>query len=144
MPERAYPDVIPMLMYEDASAALDWLGRVFGFRERMRLGEGERIGHAEMEAGTGLIMLAGWGVGGDYESPRRLREVHEPARRMAATPYVIDGVHVVVKDVDAHFQHAKSEGATILSEPEDEPYGRLYRAEDLEGHRWMFVQRPST
>jgi hypothetical protein len=26
--------------------------------------------------------------------------------------------------------------------PEDAPYGRLYRAEDLEGHRWMFMQRP--
>jgi hypothetical protein len=29
-----------------------------------------------------------------------------------------------------------------LSAPEDAPYGRLYRAEDLEGHRWMFMRRP--
>lgn len=142
MEQQAHPDVIPMLTYEDGSAALAWLARVFGFHERFRLGEGERIGHAEMVAGTGVIMLAGMGVGGDYQSPRRLRETHEPARRMAATPYVINGVHVVVADVDAHFQHARAEGATILSEPQDEPYGRLYRAEDLEGHRWMFLQQP--
>ena len=31
-------------------------------------------------------------------------------------------------------------GATILREPEDLPFGRLYSAADLEGHRWMFMQ----
>jgi hypothetical protein len=29
----------------------------------------------------------------------------------------------------------------ILSEPEEGPPGRRYRAEDLEGHRWYFFQR---
>ena len=52
---------------------------------------------------------------------------------------MIDGVIVEVDDADAHFRQAKSAGATILSEPEDQPHGRLYRAEDLEGHRWMFM-----
>jgi uncharacterized glyoxalase superfamily protein PhnB len=59
-------------------------------------------------------------------------------------PYVIDGVLVHVDDVDAHFEHAREAGATILSEPEDTGHGRSYRAADLEGHRWMFDQRPST
>jgi PhnB protein len=53
---------------------------------------------------------------------------------------VIDGVLVHVDDVDAHFERAKEAGATILTEPEDTANGRLYRAEDLEGHRWMFSQ----
>jgi uncharacterized glyoxalase superfamily protein PhnB len=44
-------------------------------------------------------------------------------------------------DVDAHYRQAKSAGATILTEPEDGPPGRRYRAEDIEGHRWMFMQR---
>ena len=35
----------------------------------------------------------------------------------------------------------KSASAAILSEPEDGGPGRLYRVEDLEGHRWMFLQR---
>jgi len=33
---------------------------------------------------------------------------------------------------------AKQAGARILTPPEDKPYGRSYRVEDLEGHRWMF------
>jgi len=28
-----------------------------------------------------------------------------------------------------------------ISEPEDQSYGRIDRAEDLEGHRWIFLQR---
>ncbi len=62
------------------------------------------------------------------------------ASRWLAVPYVIDGVHVYVEDVDAHFTRARESGATILSEPADTGYGRSYRAADLEGHRWMFDQ----
>jgi uncharacterized glyoxalase superfamily protein PhnB len=51
-------------------------------------------------------------------------------------------VHVTVDDVDAHCERARSAGATILREPETEPYGRLYNAADLEGHRWMFMEQP--
>ena len=47
---------------------------------------------------------------------------------------------VQVDDVDAHFEHASEAGATLLSEIEDGPDGRLYRVEDPEGHRWMFAQ----
>ena len=49
---------------------------------------------------------------------------------------------VYVDDVEAHRDRAQKGGATMLSPIEDGPYGRLYRAEDLEGHRWMFMQRP--
>jgi len=56
---------------------------------------------------------------------------------------VIDGVLIYVNDIDDHYEHAKSAGATILREPKDEPYGRLYNAADLEGHRWMFMQAPT-
>jgi PhnB protein len=40
------------------------------------------------------------------------------------------------------FERARSAGATILSELEDNPAvsQRQYRAEDIEGHRWMFAQ----
>jgi PhnB protein len=61
---------------------------------------------------------------------------------MLETPYVVDGVMVEVDDVDAHYERARAAGATILSELEDNPGvgQRQYRAEDLEGHRWMFAQ----
>jgi uncharacterized glyoxalase superfamily protein PhnB len=54
-------------------------------------------------------------------------------------PWIVDGALVQVADVDAHFARARDAGARILREPEDQPFGRLYSAEDLEGHRWMFM-----
>jgi PhnB protein len=123
------PDVIPMLAYEDGVAALEWLARAFGFRERTRmLSQDGRLAHGEMEAGDGLIMLAT--PTPDYEAPRRHRESCERARRWSAVPWVIDGVLVFVASVDEHFARATREGATILSGPEDGFPARRYRAED--------------
>jgi len=133
--------VIPMLAYEDGAAAIDWLVNAFGLRELERHADDEgTIVHAELETGGARIMLAT--PSPDYVSPRRMRELSHEARKMAEVPYVIDGLLVEVDDVDAHFAHAKEAGATILSEPEDVPqFGvRHYRAEDPEGHRWMFSQ----
>ena len=53
----------------------------------------------------------------------------------------MDGVLVHVADVDAHFAQAVAAGAPTLSEVEAGGPGRLYRTEDVEGHRWMFLQR---
>lgn len=138
-PPESMPRIIPMIAYEDVAGALEWLAAVFGFRERMRFAEPEgRVTHAEMEMGDGVIMMSN--PSPHYQSPRRHREVCEPARTWSAVPYVIDGLLVYVDDVDKHFQRAKEGGATILSEPEDQSYGdRNYRAEDPEGHRWMFA-----
>jgi uncharacterized glyoxalase superfamily protein PhnB len=136
------PTVSPMLAYEDAAAALAWLAEAFGFRERTRITMPDgSIGHAEMQVGDGVVMLAE--PDPSYQGPKRHAESCEAARRWSAVPYVIDGVHVYVGDVDAHFERARRAGAPILSAPEDAGYGRSYRAGDLEGHRWMFTQRPA-
>jgi uncharacterized glyoxalase superfamily protein PhnB len=38
-------------------------------------------------------------------------------------------------------EHARKEGARIVSPPTDYPYGeRQYSAEDLSGRRWTFTQ----
>ena len=133
-----YPDVIPMIAYEDGMAALDWLAKAFGFRERTRMaGENGRLSHGEMEAGSGMIMLAT--PTPDYQGPAHHRHECEIADRWSAVPYIIDGVLVYVDDVQTHFQHAKAAGARILSEPEEGP--RRYRVEDVEGHRWFFMER---
>jgi uncharacterized glyoxalase superfamily protein PhnB len=139
MAERG-PVVVPMLAYEDGVAALEWLARAFGFREvRRMVGADGRLAHGELETGCGgLIMLAT--PTPDYESPRHHREHCKQALQWSTVPWVIDGVLVYVDDVDAHYQQARSAGARILSEPEDGFPGRRYRAEDLEGHRWMFLR----
>jgi uncharacterized glyoxalase superfamily protein PhnB len=78
----------------------------------------------------------------DYEGPRQHSSHCDAAAAWAAAPWVIDGVLVYVDDVAAHREQAKEAGASLLSEIESGPEGSLlYRVEDLEGHRWMFMQR---
>ena len=77
----------------------------------------------------------------DYESPRTHRRTCAAADRWLSNPWVIDGVLVQVDDLDAHHTRAVAAGANVIRPPEDGPEGRLYTAEDLEGHRWMFQQR---
>jgi uncharacterized glyoxalase superfamily protein PhnB len=134
------PDVIPMLDYEDGPAAMDWLAEAFGFREVERMiGEDGLLAHGEMITGNGRIFVGT--ATPAYESPKRHREHCAQARAWSEVPYIIDGVVVHVDDVEQHYARAKRAGATILSGLETATPGRRYRAEDLEGHRWMFVQR---
>ena len=134
------PSVVPMISYEDGIAALEWLHRAFGFRETTRLTTADgRLAHGEMEAGGGLIMLAS--PTPEYRSPKHHREVCEQARKWSTVPWIIDGVLVNVDDLDRHFTRAKAAGATILSDIEEGPPGRRYRAEDFEGHRWFFFEK---
>jgi len=133
--------VVPMLSYADGPAAMDWLSKVFGFEEKERwLDDSGELSHGEMSTGRGLIMLAT--PTPDYEGPLLHRSHCDSAATVAGAPWVIDGLLVYVDDVAAHFEHAKEAGALLLSDVEDGPEGsRLYRVEDVEGHRWMFMQR---
>jgi uncharacterized glyoxalase superfamily protein PhnB len=132
--------VIPMISYEDGMAALDWLTKAFGFRERARIADpAGRLTHGELDVGGGLVMLAS--PTPEYEAPKRHRENCERAKKWSSVPWIIDGVLVYVDDLDSHFERAVAAGATILSGIEEGPPGRRYRAEDLEGHRWFFFER---
>ncbi|MDX6387021.1 MAG: hypothetical protein QOD85_823 [Gaiellaceae bacterium] len=132
--------VVPMFSYEDVALAADWIAQAFGFTETGRWADDDgRVTHVNMELDGGQIML-GY-ASPEYQSPRHHAEVCDPARAWRETPYVVDGVFVSVDDIDAHYAGARAGGATILSELEDNPGvgQRQYRAEDLEGHRWMFA-----
>jgi uncharacterized glyoxalase superfamily protein PhnB len=134
-------EVIPMLAYENGPASMDWLISAFGFREKDRRVEGGRLTHGELDTGGGVVMLATPSL--HYRGPKRHREQCQLAASWHDVPYIIDGVLVYVDDVRSHFENAKAAGATILSPLEDSGEGgRRYRAEDIEGHRWMFMQRP--
>ena len=129
-----------MLSYEDVGAAIDWLTEAFGFREsgeRFDDGEGH-VTHAELQL-DGATVFLGW-PGPEYRSPKRHAQECEQAARWLDTPWVIDGVHVEVEDPDTHCERARAAGARVIREPETIPVGRLYSAEDPEGHRWMFMQ----
>ena len=133
--------IVPFLGYEDAAAAIEWLERAFGFTEdrESRYEEEGTITHAELDLGGARIYLS---TPAGYASPHTLRADSELARRAYVNPWVIDGHFVEVDDVEAHYEQARAAGATILREPADPGIGhRIYSAEDLEGHRWMFGEK---
>jgi PhnB protein len=131
---------VPMLSYEDVAAAADWLGTAFGFRERgPRFTDDEgRVTQVELELDGASVML-GW-PGEHYRNPRHHASTCAEAARWLDVPWVVDGVYVTVDDLEGHLAKAVTVGARIIRGPEDVPVGRLYTAEDLEGHRWMFMQ----
>ena len=58
-----------------------------------------------------------------------------PDERLSAE----SALYVYVDNLDAHFEHARSAGAEIISPPKDTDFGaREYHARDLEGHFWTF------
>ncbi|MCG8587682.1 MAG: VOC family protein [Proteobacteria bacterium] len=126
MPES--PRVCPMLSYHDARGALDFLKQAFGFEELLRLDMPDgRIGHAEVGCPGVRIMIASEYPELGLASPRSLETRYSQ-------------LYVVVDDVDAHYEKARSAGAVIVSVPEEDHGDRLYRANDPEGHRWIFAQ----
>jgi uncharacterized glyoxalase superfamily protein PhnB len=115
--------VIPVLVYPDVRAAVDWLAAVFGFVERTRIGDGHR---AQLSVGADGAMIVA-DVAGERRSPQAGTVTHE--------------IKVRVHDVDAQFERARAAGAKVLERPVDREYGeRECTVEDLAGHRWQFSE----
>jgi PhnB protein len=132
--------IIPMLSYENGVEAMKWLCDVFGFQEKTKwLDDAGRLTHGEIAMGESIIMLAT--PTPDYQSPATCRNLYESIAKTYSVPYIINGILVYVDDVESHFKNAKANGVTILSEIETGGPGTRYRAEDLEGQRWMFMQK---
>jgi uncharacterized glyoxalase superfamily protein PhnB len=121
---RSIPEsiVIPVLIYPDVRAAVDWLSGAFGFVERVRIGENHR---SQLSVGDGAVII------GDVRGERR------PPRPGEVTHSVM----VRVDDVYGHFERSKAHGARIVEEPTDFEFGeRQYTAEDPAGHQWTFSE----
>ena len=123
-----YPRVMPYLIVDGGSEAIDFYTKVLGATERMRMpGPDGRLGHAELQVGDSVIMLA------DENSEMGARA----PRSIGGSPVTI---HVYVDDVDATFARALQAGATSLQEVEDRFYGdRAGQLEDPFGHRWSLA-----
>ncbi|MEP6467081.1 MAG: VOC family protein [Parafilimonas sp.] len=134
-------NITPMLSYENGIAAIDWLCKAFGFEENkdIRMMEINRLTHAELSLNDNIIMLATPTT--DYMSINKQRNEYAQMNKWLSVPYIVNGLLVYVKDVDAHFATAKENGAEILSEIEDGFPGKRYRCADIEGQRWMFMQK---
>ena len=123
---EGYPRVIPYLAVDGAAAAIDFYTRVFDARERVRMAApGDKIGHAELEIGDSVVMLADVFPDMGAQSPKAL----------GGTPVTL---MVYVEDVDGIFDRAISLGATVERKVEDQFYGdRVGQFVDPFGHKWF-------
>ncbi len=116
--------VLPHLIYRNIPEAIDWLTRVFGFKEHYRYGY--PVSGAQMHLGDAWIMLKG---------------VREGSMTPSQLGHRTQTLTIFVDDVDAHLQRAKAAGAKIIEDFQETIYGeRQYGAEDLDGHHWLFSQ----
>ena len=114
--------IIPELVYGDLDAAVDWLCKTFGFKERLRI----RDHRSQLVFGEASVVAVAHN-GASTSRPARGELTHSLMVRVA--------------DVDQHYAHVKQSGAHILHPPETYPFGeRQYTVEDLGGHRWTFTQ----
>jgi uncharacterized glyoxalase superfamily protein PhnB len=118
--------VTPYLLYEDGEAAAAFITSAFGFREVDRAVGGAGGVHLEFETELGGRVYAG-------QAPPPFRSPAEVGRTSL--------VYVLVPDVAAHYERAKNEGAQIVEELVDTPFGhRRYTCRDPQGHEWSFAE----
>src|SRR5688572_9258743 len=120
-----YPRVTPYLCVDGAAAAIDFYTSVFGATERMRMPAPDgRIGHAEIQLGNSVVMLADEYPEMDARGPKSI----------GGTPVML---MVYVEDVDDVVAKAIAAGAKELRAVENRFYGdRSGDIEDPFGHRW--------
>jgi uncharacterized glyoxalase superfamily protein PhnB len=137
---KGWPRLSVSVYYQDATAALDWLCRAFGFELQLKVeGDGGKIVHSELKYGEALIMVGEEGG-------------KEPWQAMQRSPKSVGGsvtasACLFVDDVDAHHAQAVAAGGQVTREPITNDYGddywtdRSYGVLDPEGHLWWFMQR---
>ena len=119
MTNRSAPPCIvtPVVAYPDVAAAVDWLGRAFGFRVRLRIGNHR----TQLWFGSACVVA---GEAGD-------------SNQWATRSSVL----LRVNDVDALCERAVSQGARLLHAPQTHVYGeRQATLEDFAGHIWTLTQ----
>ena len=120
-----YPRVTPYLAVDGANEAIEFYTNVFGAKERMRMpGPDGKLGHAELEFGDSVVMLADEFPDMGNLSPKTI----------GGSPVTLS---LYVDDVDAVFDAALEAGATSVRPIENQFYGdRMGQFEDPFGHRW--------
>jgi PhnB protein len=123
-----YERLTVYLIVRGAAEAIEFYKKAFGAVERFRMaGPDGKIGHAELQIGPSMLMLA-----------------DECAEAMSRSPETLNGttfcfVHYV-EDVDAVFGRAIAAGATVMRPLENKFYGdRIGMIVDPFGHQWALM-----
>ena len=132
MPVKAIPtpyhSVTPYLIVKGGAEAIEFYKKALGARERMRIPAPEgKVGHAELEIGDSIVMLA-----------------DEFPEMQALSPKTLGGTPVsfciYVDNVDARFQQAIAAGGKETRPVKDQFYGdRSGTLEDPFGHTWTIA-----
>ena len=126
-----YSTLIPGIPYKDADAAIDWLKRALGFRERAMYRNHEGIvQHAELLFGeSGMLMLGT--AGASPQSAQWQSLPSELGNRVTGSTYLI------VPDCTPVWQKALAAKAVVLMDLRTMDYGgQSFTVRDPEGHVW--------
>ncbi len=120
-----YPRLAPYICVDGATRAIEFYATVFGAKERMRMpSPGGKVGHAELELGDAVIMLADEHPEMGFVGPKTV----------GGTPVTL---HLYVENVDDVFARALKAGAKSIRDVANQFYGdRSGQFEDPFGHRW--------
>jgi PhnB protein len=125
-------NLIPHLVCENASAAIEFYKKAFGAEElhRMLAPDGRRLMHAAIRIGNSFVFLVDdfpEFCGGKSQSPKGLH----------GTPV---SLHHYVENCDAAIKRAVDAGATVSMPVADMFWGDRYGAvTDPFGHKWSFA-----
>lgn len=124
--------IIPGIRYQNALEMIQWLNRTFGFEQQaVYLGENQRVMHAQLTFGNGMIMVGSADNG--TPSSALLKQPAEVGGVETQAPYL------VVSDCKALYAQAKAAGAEMIMELEKKDYGgEGFTCRDPEGHIWHF------
>jgi uncharacterized glyoxalase superfamily protein PhnB len=113
-----YHSVQPYVIVKGAAKLIDFMKEAFGAQEKMRMpGPDGTIGHAEVQIGDSVVMLA------------------DASDAFAPSPATMV---VYVQDCDATYRKALAAGGMSEREPEDMFYGdHAAGVNDAFGNRWF-------
>lgn len=131
MAPEVTPFIAPMLVVDNAAAAIDFYVKAFGATEMVRLpGPDGKLVHAAISIDGSMVML-------NDDFPE-----HNDGK--PSTPTALGGspvtIHLQVTDVDARFQQALDAGATAVMPVEEQFWGDRYGVlRDPFGHLWSMA-----
>jgi PhnB protein len=125
---EGYSTLTTYLAVDDAGAAIDYYKRAFGAEEHVRMhGPDGKVGHAELQIGDSKLML----------SDPMPQSSTKPPREIGGTSA---SIFMYVENVDAVFEKAVDEGATVTMAVEDQFWGdRFGTITDPFGHVWSIA-----
>lgn len=125
---KGYEGITPYITLKNCDEAIEFYKRAFGAEELFRLaGEGDKIGHAELKIGSGILMVSDEHPDYGCFAPETV----------GGTPFTM---MVYVDDVDKFAETAVKEGLKAVRPIEDQFYGdRSGHFEDPYGYKWCFA-----